>query len=97
MRLPAIRARLLDRHALSPLVATRVARNTGWLVGDRVLRAAANMLIVAWLARYLGSEEFGRRPAERDAAVAAEALERRRLEAHRLEPETLPPDRPEDP
>lgn len=60
MRMPASLARLLDRHAMSPLAATRVARNTGWLVGDRIVRAAANMILIAWLARYLGSEEFGR-------------------------------------
>ena len=60
MGFPAPIARLLERHALSPLAATRVVRNTGWLVGDRVLRAAANMVLIAWLARYLGSADFGR-------------------------------------
>ena len=60
MQMPAALTRLLERHALSPSVAARVARNTGWLVGDRVLRAGANMLLIAWLARYLGTAEFGR-------------------------------------
>ena len=60
MQMPAALSRLLERHALSPSVVGRVARNTGWLVGDRVLRAGANMLLIAWLARYLGTAEFGR-------------------------------------
>ncbi len=60
MQMPAALTRLLERHALSPSVAARVARNTGWLVGDRVLRAGANVFLIAWLARYLGTTEFGR-------------------------------------
>ena len=56
MRIPAPLARLLDRHALSPLAATRVVRNTGWLVGDRVsARGLGLLVLIAWLARYLAA------------------------------------------
>lgn len=33
--------------------------NIGWLFGDRMLRMGVGLLIVIWLARYLGSEQFG--------------------------------------
>ena len=60
MSLNAALTRLLERHALSRSSVVSAARNTGWLVGDRVVRAGANMLLIAWLARYLGTAEFGR-------------------------------------
>jgi len=36
-----------------------VARNTGWLLGDRLVRAALGFLVGAWVARYLGPDRFG--------------------------------------
>jgi PST family polysaccharide transporter len=39
--------------------ALRVARNAAWLMGDRVVRAGVGVLLVVWIARYLGAERFG--------------------------------------
>lgn len=33
--------------------------NAGWLVGDRLFRAAVSFLVGAWVARYLGPDQFG--------------------------------------
>jgi len=33
--------------------------NTGWLFGDRLLRMGMGLLVGAWMARYLGPEQFG--------------------------------------
>lgn len=33
--------------------------NSGWLLLDRVLRVIAGMIVVAWIARYLGPQQFG--------------------------------------
>jgi PST family polysaccharide transporter len=36
-----------------------IANNTGWLMIDKVLRVVLGLLVTAWIARYLGPEEFG--------------------------------------
>lgn len=47
--------RLGDRQAtLGPIIAS-----TGWLFGDRVVRMAVGLVVGAWVARYLGPEQFG--------------------------------------
>lgn len=33
--------------------------NSGWLVGDRVLRMVGGLVVGVWMARYLGPERFG--------------------------------------
>ncbi|WP_310482996.1 flippase [Chamaesiphon sp. VAR_48_metabat_403] len=43
---------------LSPNIRNIIA-NMGWLVGGRVLRVIISLFIVAWMARYLGTEGFG--------------------------------------
>lgn len=33
--------------------------NTGWLMADRVLRMIIGLVVIVWVARYLGPENFG--------------------------------------
>ena len=37
----------------------RIAANTSWLLGDRLVRAALGFIVGAWVARHLGPERFG--------------------------------------
>jgi PST family polysaccharide transporter len=37
----------------------KILNNTSWLLGERVLRMAVGFFILAWMARYLGAEQFG--------------------------------------
>lgn len=37
----------------------RIAANTGWLMGDKLVRAALGLVVGAWVARYLGPAQFG--------------------------------------
>lgn len=37
----------------------KLVSNTGWLFADRILRMAAGLFVGAWVARYLGTEEYG--------------------------------------
>ncbi len=53
--LPApIRVRLENRLNLQKILA-----NTGWLLGDRLLRLGVGLGVGVWVARYLGSEQYG--------------------------------------
>ena len=36
-----------------------IASNTAWLFGDRILRMVGGLLVGVWVARYLGSEQYG--------------------------------------
>lgn len=36
-----------------------ILRNSGWLLGDRLVRMAVGVFINVWIARYLGPEQFG--------------------------------------
>ena len=49
-----IRSRLDGRYNLQKILS-----NTGWLFGDRVLRMGVGLFVGVWVARYLGSEQFG--------------------------------------
>jgi len=49
-----IRSRLEGRGILQKAVA-----NTGWLFADKVLRVIVGVIVLIWLARYLGPEKFG--------------------------------------
>lgn len=49
---------LRDAIARRPLLA-RLVGNIGWLIGDRLLRLGAGVLITAWVARHLGPSDFG--------------------------------------
>jgi polysaccharide transporter, PST family len=37
----------------------KIIANMGWLVSERVLRVAIGLFVVAWMARYLGTDGFG--------------------------------------
>ena len=37
----------------------KIIGNIGWLFGDRILRMGAGLLVGAWIARYLGPQQFG--------------------------------------
>jgi PST family polysaccharide transporter len=37
----------------------KIISNIGWLFTDRLLRMGVGILVTAWLARYLGTEQFG--------------------------------------
>lgn len=50
----ALRRRLAGRHELQQIID-----NTGWLVGDRLLRMGVGLLISVWTARYLGPADYG--------------------------------------
>jgi O-antigen/teichoic acid export membrane protein len=53
--LPAyLRSRVHGRHTLQ-----RVIGNSGWLLVDRVFRAAVGLFIGVWMARFLGPAELG--------------------------------------
>lgn len=41
------------------IVLQNVLANTGWLIGDRTLRYGLGFFVGAWMARYLGPEQFG--------------------------------------
>lgn len=40
-------------------VARRIVQNTGWLLGERVVRLIGALAVTIWLARYLGLADFG--------------------------------------
>ena len=46
--------RIEDRHEL-----LEVLGNTGWMMGDQILRQLVGLLVGVWLARYLGPQLFG--------------------------------------
>lgn len=53
--LPAfLRARLEGRHNLQKIIG-----NIGWLFIDKILRMGVGLLVLVWLARYLGPTQFG--------------------------------------
>lgn len=39
--------------------ARRYLKNTGWLVGEKLLRLTLGLFVSVWVARYLGPENFG--------------------------------------
>jgi len=49
-----LRNRLEGRHSVQ-----QAAGNSGWLLLDRVVRSGVTFLIIIWLARYLGPQQFG--------------------------------------
>lgn len=49
-----VKARLAGRVHVQAIL-----RNSGWLLGDRLLRMAVGVFINIWIARYLGPEQFG--------------------------------------
>ncbi len=51
---PFIRKRVEGRHTLQKIVG-----NTGWLFIDKGLRLGMGLVVNAWMARYLGPEQFG--------------------------------------
>jgi PST family polysaccharide transporter len=51
---PFIRTRLEGRVHLQ-----RILANIGWLFADRFLRLGVGLVVGAWVARYLGPEQFG--------------------------------------
>jgi len=51
---PILRNKLTGRHNLQKIIG-----NTGWLFADKILRMGVGLFIGAWVARYLGPEQFG--------------------------------------
>ncbi|MDD2852004.1 MAG: flippase [Desulfuromonadaceae bacterium] len=49
-----IRKRLENRHVFQEAV-----ENSGWLIGDKILRMGVGLLVGVWVARYLGPSQFG--------------------------------------
>ena len=49
-----LRARIEHRPNLQ-----KALTNTGWLLGDKILRLGVGLLVGVWIARYLGPEQFG--------------------------------------
>lgn len=49
-----ISKRLVGRQNLQKLIG-----NTAWLFSDKILRMCLGMLVLAWVARYLGPDQFG--------------------------------------
>ena len=46
-------------HFKSHTKLRKIASNTGWLFADRILRMGAGLLVGVWVARYLGTEQYG--------------------------------------
>jgi len=46
-------------HILNHSGIRRYASNTGWLIGEKVLRIFVGLFVGVWVARYLGPEKFG--------------------------------------
>ncbi|MGF1493518.1 MAG: flippase [Microcoleaceae cyanobacterium] len=46
------------KTGISPNLS-KILGNVGWLLAERVLRMAVGFLVLAWMARYLGAEQFG--------------------------------------
>jgi PST family polysaccharide transporter len=53
--LPAVLLRSIERHPR----LSRILDNIIWLFFDRFLRLGVGLLVVIWVARYLGPEQFG--------------------------------------
>lgn len=51
---PFLRRRLEGRETL-----LKVARNAGWLDGEKILRIGISLFVGVWVARYLGPEQYG--------------------------------------
>jgi PST family polysaccharide transporter len=49
----------LRRHLVDRPVLQKVMANTTWLLLDKALRLAVGLLVVVWVARYLGPEQYG--------------------------------------
>jgi O-antigen/teichoic acid export membrane protein len=53
--LPAVlRKRFANRHVFQEAI-----ENSGWLIGDKLLRMGVGLLVGVWVARYLGPAQFG--------------------------------------
>ena len=37
----------------------KVLGNTGWLISDKIIRMAIGLFVAAWVARYLGPDQYG--------------------------------------
>ncbi len=51
-------ALIIDRFRVSSTLR-EIIENTGWLFGLRILRILFALFVMAWVARYLGREQFG--------------------------------------
>lgn len=51
----AVKNYLEDRPSLK-----KISINSGWLIGDKLLRLFVGIFISAWVARYLGPEQYGK-------------------------------------
>jgi PST family polysaccharide transporter len=53
--LPNFLRQRLEKHG----ELRRIAGNTGWLFAERILRMGLSLVVLVWLARHLGPEQFG--------------------------------------
>lgn len=51
--------RLLERIPDAENLGRRVATNSGWMIGERLLRMGVVFALSVWMARHLGAEDFG--------------------------------------
>ncbi|MEN6482210.1 MAG: flippase [Anaerolineaceae bacterium] len=55
--------RFMPRHFRAKIEnwpnSTNILDNVGWLFFDKILRAGVELLVIAWVARYLGPRQFG--------------------------------------
>ncbi len=54
---PSVKSVLLERK-ITPEFKSAIS-NTGWLFGDRILRAVLSFVLNLWIARYLGVAKYG--------------------------------------
>lgn len=53
------RGRTAAQRLVPEGIARRVAQNTSWLIGERVVRLVGALAVTIWLVRYLGPADFG--------------------------------------
>lgn len=54
-----VRPRSIVEYLARRPLRRRMIANTGWLVGDKILRLGLGVWLGAWIARYLGPAQFG--------------------------------------
>lgn len=49
----------MDSNAKGQTSRHKVAANSAWLIGDKIVRLGLNLIVTVWLARHFGPEGFG--------------------------------------
>lgn len=50
---------LFDARVSSTKLGGRVIRNSGWLIGERLIRMGLAFIVTIWVIRYLGDDDYG--------------------------------------